>query len=197
MRYAAIEKFEAVNGIGCGVSLYVQGCPFRCPGCFNQITWDFNGGHEWTQEIEEEFFCYIDKPYISRVSFLGGEPLANENVEKIFDLVKKIHNKFPNKQIWLFTGHTIKIGKQAFVDPDDDFKLKEQNYLYCEPVWKYPRKNIHRSGTLGLVDVVVDGRFEEDKKSLTLAFRGSSNQRIIDVQNSLIKGEIILWNHSK
>lgn len=193
MRYAQIDDCEVVNGIGCGISIYVQGCPFGCPGCFNSEAWDFNGGKELTKEIEDEFLKLINRPYIKRVTILGGEPLADENVEDVFRFIKKIHTTFPGKQIWLYTGYTVKNSSHGVIDVDDDYKVKQQNYLYCEPRGANARKNIYRSGVLNLIDIVVDGRFEEDKKDLTLQFRGSSNQRIIDAKKSLEKGEVVLW----
>ena len=104
MRYAQITPFEVCNGKGAGVSLFVQGCHFHCDGCFNKETWDFCGGKEWTEEVENKFFELIDRSYIKRVTILGGEPLAGENVETVFELIKKIKEKFPTKDIWLYTG---------------------------------------------------------------------------------------------
>jgi len=129
------------------------------------------------------------------VSILGGESLADENVEDVYNLIKKINTTFPDKTIWLYTGYTVKTGSRTYVDADDDYEIKPLNYLYCEPVGANTRNNLLRSGVLSLVDIVVDGRFEEDKKDLSLQFRGSSNQRIIAVQESLKQGEVVLWNH--
>lgn len=93
------------NGEHIGVSLFVQGCHFCCKNCFNKETWDFNGGKEWTEEVKNKFFELIDRPYIKRVSILGGEPLANENISEVYTLCKEIKEKFPTKDIWLYTGN--------------------------------------------------------------------------------------------
>lgn len=166
MRYASIDEYEVTNGIGNGVSLYVQGCGFHCPGCFNQSAWDFNGGKEWTEEVEKDFFQLIDRPYIKRISVLGGEPL--ENPHSIYRLTDKIRQQYGNqKSIWIFSGYT----------------------------WDEIMKSRERTKAILNADVLVDGRFEEDNKDLSLKFRGSTNQRVIDIKKSLEKGDIILWNN--
>jgi len=106
VRYAQILPFEVCNGEGIGCSLFTQGCKFHCKGCFNEEAWDFNGGKEWTEEIEEKFLELISKPYIKRISILGGEPLANLNVRKVYLLTKRIKHLFPDKKIWLYSGYT-------------------------------------------------------------------------------------------
>ena len=162
MRYAQITPFEICNGKGAGVSLFVQGCRFCCKGCFNSETWDFNGGKAWTQEIEDKFFELIDRPYIKRVSILGGEPLADENKSVVLDLIKRIKGKYPNKSIYLYTGYTF--------------------------------EEISSLNNLQYVDVLVDGRYIEEQRDLTLEFRGSKNQRVIDVQKTLKENKIVLYN---
>lgn len=175
MRYNSIDKFEVCNGIGVGVSLFVQGCPFHCKNCFNQETWDFDGGQEWTPKVQKEFLSLIERPYITRVSILGGEPLAYENLPDIYDLIKRIRENFPDKKIWLWTGNTLFINDfDNSVDVGWDNGLL-RNYILC------------------LCDYVIDGQFIDELKDLTLSFRGSSNQRIIDVQKTLKTGEIVLW----
>ena len=108
MRYAKIEEYEVSNGHLGGQSLYVQGCRFRCPHCFNPETWDFNGGKEWTPEIEDKFIELASRPYIKRISLLGGECLADENLDGVLNLVNKIRLSFPNKSIWIYSGYTWK-----------------------------------------------------------------------------------------
>ena len=175
MRYAQITPFEVCNGKGAGVSLFVQGCYFHCKGCFNQESWDFCGGKEWTEEVENKFFELIDKPYIKRVTILGGEPLADENVETVFELIKKIKEKFLTKDIWLYTGYTF---EQVFPTVvTDDFNLKR---FYKQEIVK-------------MCDVMVDGRFIEELKDLTLKFCGSKNQRVINIKESIKHGGIKLW----
>ena len=114
MRYAKIKKCEAENGIGVGASLFVQGCHFHCQGCFNQETWDFEGGEEWTEEVEEEFMEVISPWYINRVSILGGEPLAPEHRGDVFKLIVKIKRIYPEKEIWLYTGYTYEEIKDIY-----------------------------------------------------------------------------------
>lgn len=104
MRYAQMRTLDVSNGVGVGIALFVQGCPFHCPGCFNQETWDFNGGMEWTQELRDEFISLADRPYIRRISFLGGEPMADENYEEVISIMKELKQRHPDKQIWLYTG---------------------------------------------------------------------------------------------
>ena len=175
MRYAQITPFEVCNGKGAGVSLFVQGCYFHCKGCFNQESWDFCGGKEWTEEVENKFFELIDKPYIKRVTILGGEPLADENVETVFELIKKIKEMFLTKDIWLYTGYTF---EQVFPTVvTDDFNLKR---FYKQEIVK-------------MCDVMVDGRFIEELKDLTLKFCGSKNQRVINIKESIKHGGIKLW----
>lgn len=175
MRYAAIRNFDVTNGVGNGVSLFVQGCPFHCKGCFNPETWDFNGGKEWTEETEKRFFELIGRDYIHRVSFLGGEPLADENVSQVHNIVKSVRSKYPDKQIWVYTGHTF---EEAFL---------------LGPEYECDEATKERHSIMFDIDVLVDGRFKYDKRDLTLAFRGSSNQRIIDVQSSLKTGNVVLY----
>lgn len=158
MRYALIREMDISNGEGVGVSLFVQGCHFHCHGCFNQETWDFNGGKEWTEEIENKFFKLIDKPYIKRVTFLGGEPLADENMKQVFLLCKKIKELFSDKIIWIFSGYTFE-------------EIME---------------SIERSKPLIYADVLVDGRFQIDKQDINhkkIKFAGSLNQRLWKKQN--------------
>lgn len=157
MRYAQIREMDISNGKGIGVSLFVQGCPFHCKNCFNSETWDFNGGKEWNRGLTNKFLELVGKPHITRVSFLGGEPLANENVIGIHKLINEIRFLYPDKKIWLWTGYTVEeIYKQEFSD--------------------YSRT---RMAVIEEVDYLVDGRFVYELRDLTLAFRGSSNQRIL------------------
>ena len=177
MRYAQITPFEVCNGKGAGVSLFVQGCHFHCKGCFNQESWSFCGGKEWTEEIEDKFFESIEMPYIKRVTVLGGEPLANENAPDVFKLITKIKNRFPNKSIWLYTGY--KWEHIFYPVVTDDFNPERDFVIDC-------RKRI-----VEMCDVLVDGRFVEELKDLTLKFCGSSNQRIIKVKETLEHGNIV------
>ena len=106
-RYADIDPCEICNGLGFGVSLYVQGCPIRCEGCFNQQTWDFDGGRPWTRESRNKLFSLISRPYIRRVSILGGEPLAPQNRNGVASLARDIVREFPDRSIWIYSGYTF------------------------------------------------------------------------------------------
>lgn len=183
MRYAQIRSMDISNGEGVGVSLFVQGCPFHCKNCFNSDTWDFNGGKEWTEEIKDKFMKLIDRPYIKRVSFLGGECLADQNLDEVLKLVKQIRNSYPDKTIWLYTGFEwnslmSKICQPTF--PDKDF----------ERIIEIHKK---RKEIISNVDVLVDGEYIDEQKDLSLKFRGSKNQRVINVKQSLAQNKVVLY----
>lgn len=176
MRYAQIRSMDISNGEGVGVSLFVQGCPFHCKNCFNSETWDFNGGKEWTEETKNKFMELINRPYIKRVSFLGGECLAEQNLDEVLSLIKEIRIPFPEKTIWLYTGYKI----------EDIF----YPYIINQPMTCEQRKRI---GVIRYVDILVDGEYIDEQKDLTLKFRGSKNQHVIDVQQSLAQNKIVLY----
>mgnify|MGYP000695393402 CR=1 FL=1 len=183
MRYAQIRSMDISNGEGVGVSLFVQGCPFHCKNCFNSDTWDFNGGKEWTEEIKDKFMKLIDRPYIKRVSFLGGECLADQNLDEVLKLVKQIRNSYPDKTIWLYTGFEwnslmSKICQPTF--PDKDF----------ERIIEIHKK---RKEIISNVDVLVDGEYIDEQKDLSLKFKGSKNQNCIDVKQSLDQNKVVLY----
>lgn len=184
MRYSSIRNLDISNGEGVGVSLFVQGCPFHCFNCFNSETWDFNGGKEWTEEIKDKFMKIIDRPYIKRVSFLGGECLAEQNLDGVLDLIKEIRISFPEKTIWLYTGFEwdqimdIKVIQPIFSCKDLENKI--QNVLKRQEIIKQ-------------CDVLVDGEYIDEQKDLTLKWRGSKNQRVIDVKQSLAQNKVVLY----
>jgi anaerobic ribonucleoside-triphosphate reductase activating protein len=157
MNFASIRNFDVSNGIGIGIALYVQGCHFHCKNCFNQITWDFNGGKEWTSNIEDKFIELANNKYVDRVSILGGEPLTPENYDTVLSLCKKL-----SKKIWVYTGYTY----ETLCDRE----------------------------ILNYIDILVDGKYVDELRDLNLAFRGSSNQRIIDVKASLDNNKVVLFN---
>ena len=179
MRYAKIDKCEICNGLNVGVTLFVQGCSRHCYNCFNPETWDFNGGKEWTEEIKEKFMKLIDKPYIKRVTILGGEPLDKHNIEGVYLLLKEIKDKYPDKKIWLYTGSTVKNITPKKLKSLTDCGLVETTHDY---------KDI-----INLCDVIVDGEYVDSLRDITLPFRGSSNQRLIDVKKTADAGEIVLY----
>lgn len=181
MRYAQIRSMDISNGEGVGVSLFVQGCPFHCFNCFNSETWDFNGGKEWTEEIKDKFMKIIDRPYIKRVSFLGGECLAEQNLDGILDLIKEIRNSFPEKTIWLYTGFTWEnIMYRRMPHPP---KYTQADFLQ----WN-KRKEI-----ISLCNVVVDGEYIDEQRNLSKKWAGSDNQRVISVQESLAQNKVVLY----
>lgn len=149
MRYAGIDYCDLCNGNDIGMSLYVQGCDAHCYNCFNPETWDFNGGKAWDKETEKTFFNSIKRPYIKRITILGGEPMSDINITKVLSLVSNIKKLYPQKQIWIYTG----------------FKLDE---LFN----KYNKDNFNN------VDYIVDGRYVDSLHTRTIPFRGSSNQNI-------------------
>ena len=178
MRYAQIRSMDISNGEGVGVSLFVQGCPFHCKNCFNSDTWDFNSGKEWTEEIKDKFMKLIDRPYIKRVSFLGGECLADQNLDGVLDLIKEIRISFPEKTIWLYTGYEI------------SEIVKQEQY---ERVSGIPDVWSKRWEIIKQVNVLVDGEYIDEQKDLSLKFRGSKNQRVINVRQSLAQNKVVLY----
>lgn len=169
MNYAAIKKFDIANGPGVRVSLFVSGCRHKCKNCFNSEAWDFNYGEIFTQDTLEGLLDAIGKDYIEGFSLLGGEPFEPENQETVLQILKKVKQKFPQKTVWCYTGFLF------------DKQLLDGNVGNKQTVIEI-LKNI---------DVLVDGKFVEELKSLDLLFRGSSNQRIIDVQKSLQQNETV------
>ena len=178
MRYASIRSLDISNGEGVGVSLFVQGCPFHCKNCFNSDTWDFNGGKEWTKEIKDKFMKLIDRSYIKRISFLGGECLAEQNLNEVLKLIQEIRISFPEKTIWLYTGYKFEQIKDVFMESKKWF-------------WKHSA--ITRWEIISNVDILIDGEYIDEQKDLSLRFRGSKNQRVIDVKQSLVQNKVVLY----
>ena len=178
MRYADYYDCDICNGKSVGMSLFVSGCPIHCEGCFNKDIWDFDSGNEWTKEIEDKFINLAGRDYIKRITFVGGSPLCDENVESVAALINKLRIAYPNKQIWVYTGYTWEYITSS-IQTDD---LHNTNIYGA------------RQSILKNIDVLVDGPFECDKRDLSLAFRGSKNQRIIDVKESLLQNKAIEWH---
>ena len=182
MNYAGLKKTDVANGTGIRVTLFVSGCTHACKNCFNEEAWDFNYGEKYTKKIEDEVISALDKPYIKGLTLLGGEPMHPNNQEEVAKLVERVKKEFPEKDIWLFTGF--------------DFNKDILNKMYkFIPTTKKIIDNI---------DVLVDGKFVDELKNVKQYFRGSENQRIIDVQKSLENMEVTLydkyiedmkWNH--
>lgn len=181
MRFAQIRSMDISNGEGVGVSLFVQGCPFHCFGCFNSETWNFDGGKEWTEETEDKFMKLIDRPYIKRISFLGGEPLAEQNLDDVLSLIKEIRISFPEKTIWLYSGYNFDLLNSKYNE------YKYTSFAANADEW------LTRWEIISNVDVLVDGEYIDEQKDLTLKFRGSKNQRVIDVKETLKQGKVVLY----
>lgn len=170
MNYATIKKFDIANGPGVRVSLFVSGCRHKCKNCFNREAWDFNYGAPFTQEVADNIIESLRPDYITGFSLLGGEPFEPENQETLSKLLSDIKKKLPDKDIWCYTG-----------------------FLYDSQLLKGTVGNFETvKNMLSNIDVLVDGKFVEELKSPDLLFRGSSNQRIIDVQKSL-KTNNVVW----
>lgn len=179
MRYADIYKCDCINGLGWGVSLFTQGCDKHCPGCFNPETWDFDGGKEFTKETEKTILQLLDQPHITRFSLLGGEPLAKQNRKELSQLLLNIKGKYPQIKIWLWTGYTWEQLMKTYDMPEEEFNKDIVAQRLCV--------------ILSLVDVLIDGPFIQEQKDITLKWRGSYNQRVIDVQQSFMQNKIILY----
>ena len=171
MHYATIKNCDIANGPGVRVSLFVSGCTHKCKGCFNEIAWDFDYGEPFTQDTIDHILDLLEPSYVKGLTLLGGEPFEPQNQGAVLELLRQMKKKYPDKTVWAFSGYLFdrdmlggRIGEAAVL----------QEYL-------------------SYLDVLVDGPFVESKKDLTLRFRGSSNQRIIDVKQSLRQGAVVLW----
>ena len=164
MNYHKIEKWSISNGYGVRVVLWCSGCTMHCNECQNPQTWDFNSGSLFDGRAKQELFEALSQPYIRGLTLSGGHPLEPQNIATVYELIKELKEKFPDKDIWLYTGYTL-----------EEIYRREINYI------------------LPYIDVLVDGRFIPELKNLTLPFKGSSNQRIIDVKKTLEKSEIVLY----
>lgn len=172
MYYGELKKRDIANGLGVRVALFVSGCTNHCEECFNQATWDFKFGKPYTKAVEDEIIEALRPDYVRGFSLLGGEPMEPKNQPQCLQLLKRIKTELPNKDVWCYTGFT-----------------------YEELLTKgaYPNTDIIEE-MLSLIDVMVDGRFEKDKRNLMLKFRGSENQRLIDMNATRKKGEVVLLN---
>lgn len=171
MNYAEIKNCDIANGIGVRVSLFVSGCTHHCKGCFNEVAWDFDYGTPFTQETIDKILDMMRPGYIRGLTLLGGEPFEPQNQGPIVELLRQIKGKMPEKSIWAFSGYLF--DRDILSGRLGDWKVTQEYLSY--------------------LDVLVDGPFVEAKKNLSLRFRGSENQRIIDVPASLAQGKIVLW----
>ena len=168
MNYATIKNCDIANGPGVRVSLFVSGCTHHCPGCFNEIAWDFDYGQPFTQETIDSIIDMLRPSYVRGLTLLGGEPFEPQNQSAVVELLRQIKKELPQKSIWAFSGYLF------------DKDILSGRLGDCSEYLSY-------------LDVLVDGPFVEAKKNLSLRFRGSENQRLIDVPASLSCGEIVLW----
>ena len=175
MNYAEIKQYDVANGTGVRVSIFVSGCTHHCKHCFNEETWDFNYGRPFSETEADQIVEYLKPDYVAGLSMLGGEPFEPSNQEGLLPLLQAVKKEYPEKDIWCYTGYLF--DKQILED-------------MC-------RKSEVTRQMLSCIDILVDGRFVEEKKNLKLRFRGSENQRIIDVKKSLEQGRVIHWEHEK
>ena len=170
MYYGSIKPCDIANGTGVRVTLFVSGCTHRCKGCFKPQTWDFRYGQPFTAETEEALLEALDRPYISGLTLLGGEPFEPDNQRALLPFLRRLRRQLPDKTVWAFSGYTWE-------------ELTGQSRARCEAT----------GALLSLVDVLVDGEFVEALRDISLRFRGSSNQRLLDVPASLAAGRPIPW----
>ena len=171
MNYATIKNCDIANGPGVRVSLFVSGCTHRCPGCFNEEAWDFDYGQPFTQQTIDEIMKLLEPSHVRGLTLLGGEPFEPQNQPDVVRLLRQVKKKYPEKSIWAFSGYLfdkdILLGRLGPAEVTREF--------------------------LSYLDVLVDGPFVQSKKDMTLRFRGSSNQRLIDVPASMRTGCVVLW----
>ncbi len=169
MNYGAIKYCDVANGIGCRTVLFVSGCRNHCKGCFQPETWDFDYGKPFTKEVEEEIFASLEPDYVSGITLLGGDPFEEENQRGLVGFMQELRRRFPQKSVWAYTGYVyedLQTGGKKHCEVSDDF--------------------------LKTIDVLVDGKFVEEQKDIRLKFRGSANQRIIDLKKTKELGTIVL-----
>lgn len=169
MNYGIIKNCDVANGVGVRVSLFVSGCRNHCPGCFQPETWDFEYGQPFAQNTEDELLRLLQPDYINGLTLLGGDPFEPENQRVLLPFLKKVKATYPNKDIWAYTGYTW----EQLTSGDYRSSLPETKEL------------------LSLIDVLVDGPFVEEKKNIKLRFRGSENQRVIDVGQTLKTEQVV------
>ncbi|MBD5487297.1 MAG: anaerobic ribonucleoside-triphosphate reductase activating protein [Lachnospiraceae bacterium] len=190
MNYWKIDKEDVCNGEGLRVTLWLSGCSHKCRGCQNPQTWDENSGILFDESSKEELFRELDKDYISGLTLSGGDPLFEENLDDVLDLVNEIRLSLPQKSIWLYTGYKVisvdSEYKRIIFDRSDEDLIQQFSF---ESVINHNK----RMDIASMCNVLIDGQYIDSQRDITLPYRGSKNQRLIDVQKSLQKGEIALW----
>lgn len=172
MNYATIKSYDVANGPGVRVSLFVSGCTHHCKGCFNAEAWDFNYGKPFTPEVEDQIIAYLKPWYIRGFSLLGGEPFEPENQKALLPLMRRIRETYPEKSVWCYTGYDYE--KDLLAGRLGDWEITRELLSY--------------------IDILVDGEFHQSEKDLSLRFKGSRNQRIIDVKASKQADSVVLWD---
>ena len=172
MNYCTIKKWDIADGIGVRVSLFVSGCTHHCKGCFQPETWDFNYGDVFTEDTENELLEALKPDYISGLTLLGGEPFEPQNQRVLVGFLRQVKEKYPEKSVWCYSGYTYE-------------ELTGESRARCEVT----------DEMLEMLDVLVDGEFVEEKRNISLQFRGSENQRLIDVRKTRESGEIVWWKN--
>lgn len=176
MNYGEIKKYDIANGVGVRVTLFVSGCTNHCFNCFQPETWDFNYGKPFTAETEQEIFAELDKPFIAGLTLLGGDPFEPCNQRALVPFLRKVRTRYPKKTIWAYSGFTL----------DKELTV----------AGSHPRCEV-TDEMLSLLDVLVDGRYVDALRNISLRFRGSENQRIIDMNLTRRAGQIVLWEGSE
>ena len=173
MHYATIKWTDIANGEGVRISLFVSGCTHHCKNCFNEVAWDFSYGEPFTDEVAEKILSELNSSFIAGISLLGGEPLEPSNQEALYPFIKEVKRRYPTKSIWCYTGFVLD-------ETTGDLTAKGKN----SPITK---------DLISLFDVLVDGPYIEEQRNIRLKFRGSENQRIIDVQKTLESQQCVLY----
>ena len=177
MHYGAVKKFDVANGEGIRTSLFVSGCTNRCKNCFQPETWAFDYGEPFTQEVADDIFESMNNSAVRGLTVLGGEPMEPQNQRALLPFLREFKQRYPEKSLWIFTGNLY-----------EELTGQTGEHPKCIDVTEE---------ILSLTDILVDGRFEEEKKQLGLRFRGSYNQRIIDMNKTRAVGEIVIWEGCK
>ena len=172
MRYGNIKRRDVADGVGVRVTLFVSGCTHHCPGCFQPETWNFDFGQDYTGETEREILDDLSPAFVTGLTLLGGEPFEPDNQRALLPLLRKVREQYPAKDVWAYSGYTF-----------EELTGKAPSRCRCEVT----------DEMLSLIDVLVDGEFVEARKDVRLIFRGSDNQRLIDVPKTLGSGEIVWW----
>ena len=171
MNYGAIKKCDIANGVGVRTVLFVSGCTHHCKGCFQPETWNFDYGERYTKETEDEIIESLRPDYVDGITLLGGEPFEPENQRELVKLLRRIKKELPQNTVWSFSGYTYE-------------ELTGDSRAVCEVT----------NEMLSMLDVLVDGEFVEAKRNISLRFRGSENQRLIDMNKTRKEGKIVLWD---